>query len=514
MSVAENSAKDRFEDEVVETGQRMLMFNVIPSWMISFIGHVGLIVLLAFLVMPKHEKLTTALEASAVPSEVVETIDLDMADFEDTDVEELNESEFDDVAPIEVETMTELETIETLDTSEFMGVEEMVFDEGDFGEIGAMSGAGEEFGGRSGDGKKKALKEYGGTDASEEAVQLALKWIVNHQQTDGGWDLDHRIGSGSHRGSPNPGEMEKARNAATALALLPLLGNGQTHKVGFYKDNVRAGLEFLMANAKREGRGISFYEKGTGRMYSHGLCAIVFCEAFAMSKDPKLAPYAQGAIWFMEDVQDPVGGGWRYELPERGDTSVVGWQVMALKSAKLSGLDINRRTWRMIDKFLNETSNTNGSLYGYDAPPTSRSKWRLGQTSIGLLCRMYMGWNKDTPGLKEGVEWIGEQGPDLFEGGNDVADIYYNYYGTQVMKQYGGQEWKEWNSKMRDNLVNTQSKEGVTAGSWFFKSRPAHTSERGGRLYTTALACMTLEVYYRYLPIYSDKSVSDDFQLE
>lgn len=512
MSTAENDAQG-FEDEVVESGQRMLMFNVIPSWMISFIGHVGLIVLLAFLVMPKREEITTALEASATPSESVETIDLDMADFDEATEEELSETEFDDVMPVEVET-TELEAIESLEMSEFVGAEEMVFDEGDFGDIGAMSGQGNELGGRSGDGKKKALKEYGGTDASEEAVQLALKWIVNHQLPDGGWDLDHRIGPGSHRDSPNPGDKEPARNAATALALLPLLGNGQTHKIGFYKDNVRAGLEYLMANAKQEGRGISFYEKGGGQMYSHGLASIVFCEAFAMSKDPKLAPYAQGSIWYMEDVQDPVGGGWKYTPRQRGDTSVVGWQIMAMKSAKLSGLDINPRTWRLLDKFLNEVSNTNGSVYGYESPPQKRNRSHLGKTSIGMLCRMYMGWDKDTPGLKEGVGWIGENGPDEFEGGEDTSDIYYNYYATQVMKQYGGREWTAWNSKMRDNLVNTQSKDGNTAGSWFFNAPQRHSSDGGGRLYTTALACMTLEVYYRYLPIYTDKSITDDFKLE
>jgi hypothetical protein len=518
MATAEKSTKQQFEDEVVESGQKMLLFNVIPSWMISFIGHVGLIILLAFLVMPKREEITTALEASTAPAEAVETIDLDMAEFEDSEMEELSETEFEEVMPIEVETITELESFESIETSDFVGAEEMVFDDSDMGDLGAAGGSGSELGGRAGDGKKKALKEYGGTDASEEAVQLALKWIVNHQLPDGGWDLDHRIGPGSHRISPNPGELRNARNAATALAILPLLGNGQTHKVGFYKDNVRAGLEFLMSRAKRDGRGISFYEvkpgESGGQMYSHGLCAIVFCEAFAMSKDPKLAPYAQGSIWFIEDAQDPVGGGWKYKPRQRGDTSVVGWQVMALKSAKLSGLDINPRTWRLTDKYLNGVSNTNGSLYGYETPPKGRWKNHLGQTSIGLLCRMYMGWQKDTPGLKEGIAWMSEEGPDLFEGSDDTSDIYYNYYGTQVMKQFGGPEWTQWNSKMRDNLVNTQSKEGNTAGSWFFDAPQRHSSEKGGRLYTTALACMTLEVYYRYLPIYTDKSVTDDFKFE
>ena len=38
--------------------------------------------------------------------------------------------------------------------------------------------------------------------------------------------------------------------------------------------------------------------------------------------------------------------------------------------------------------------------------------------------------------------------------------------------------------------------------------------ERGGRLYNTSLACMTLEVYYRYLPLYDDGSVADEFPLD
>jgi len=87
MATVDEPVADGFEDEVEESGHKMLMFNVIPSWMISFVGHVALIVLLAFLVMPKREEITTALEASATSSETVESIDLDMADFEDSEME-------------------------------------------------------------------------------------------------------------------------------------------------------------------------------------------------------------------------------------------------------------------------------------------------------------------------------------------------------------------------------------------------------------------------------------------
>lgn len=500
-----------FDDEVIETGQKMLMFSIIPSWMISFIGHVLLIILLAWFVMPVKKEVTVGLEAGTSPAETVEEISLDVEEFDaEMDSEVLEEMDFSEDVPVDLDTPMEIEMTDILNPSDFLGADDLVFDDSAMGELGALSGTGDETGGRSGDAKKQALKEYGGTDASEEAVQLALKWIIAHQLKDGGWNLDHRIGGGAHRDTPNPGSIPEARNGATALALLPLLGNGQTHKVGIYKDQVRAGLEFLIRRARPEGRGISFHEPG-GTMYSHGLAAIVMCEAFAMSKDPTLAPYAQGAIWYLEDVQDPVGGGWRYQPRQQGDTSAVGWQIMALKSAKLAGLDVSKNTLLKIDRFLDNVSNTNGSLYGYLDPPTKRTRGRLGQTSIGLLCRMYLGWDRDTPGLQEGVEWMSEMGPSTPANGQS-CNMYYNYYATQVMKHYGGDEWTDWNSEMRDYLVKMQGKTGNATGSWFLAQ--GHAGERGGRLYSTALCCMTLEVYYRYLPIYNKNAGDDDFKLE
>ena len=109
-------------------------------------------------------------------------------------------------------------------------------------------------------------------------------------------------------------------------------------------------------------------------MYSHGLVSIVFCEAYAMTKDSRLAPYAQGSIWFIEDAQDPVGGGWRYMPGQPGDTSAVGWQLMALKSAKLSGLDINKRTYKLASRFLDSVSINSGAFYGYDVAPRAGSR--------------------------------------------------------------------------------------------------------------------------------------------
>jgi hypothetical protein len=57
---------------------------------------------------------------------------------------------------------------------------------------------------------------------------------------------------------------------------------------------------------------------------------------------------------------------------------------------------------------------------------------------------------------------------------------------------------------MRDYLVKSQATDGHEAGSWYFDE--SHASH-GGRLYTTAMATMTLEVYYRYMPLYQESFV-------
>ncbi len=501
------------EEEFLEDDQsegRFLLFNVMPSWVFSFIMHVALILLMAFLVMPTIEDKSVAFEASESVSERLETIDLNLdADLDiqedalDTEVTE-DLVEIVEVTAPEMEVEVAMEDFADVDlaTEIFEGAEDFGVD----AEIGAVS---ETVSRSSEESRERLIKEYGGNSASEEAVALALEWIVKHQLPDGGWNFDHRIGRGKFRDSPNPGSLVEARAGATALALLPLLGQGHTHLTGKYKKEVRRGLEYLMQRKQLRKEGsISYMEPG-GTMYSHGLVAIVFGEAYAMSQDPLLAPYAQGSIWFIEQAQDPVGGGWRYKFRQAGDTSAVGWQVMAIKSAKLSGIQINKRTYSLINKFLNDVSVENGTYYGYDTTPGTVNRGRRGVTAIGILCRMYMGWDKDHPSLNKAIQWLSKFGPDK----GPRSDIYYNYYGTQVMKQYGGKEWTRWNKVMRDSLVESQNKSGNTAGSWIFGAG-THSTEKGGRLYCTAMACMTLEVYYRYLPLYGQEATEDEFPLD
>jgi hypothetical protein len=344
----------------------------------------------------------------------------------------------------------------------------------------------------------RAFEQFQQSTPEGRAVAMALRWIAEHQLPDGGWSFEHTQAAKCRGQCRNPGKLDDARIAATALALLPMLGAGQTHRDGYYQKTVRDGLYFLTARMKVSPAGGALNEPG-GRMYAHGLAAIALCEAFALTHDKPLVQPAQLSLNFIAASQDPVGGGWRYEPRQRGDTSVVGWQIMALKSGHLGYLRVSPATLRKAADYLDGVQSESGSRYGY----TDAGQGSAATNAIGLLCRMHLGWQKDNPALQRGVEALGRQGPS-------PNDLYYDYYAAQVLRHWEGELWDEWFAAMKKQLLGAQATRGHEAGSWHVEH--AH-AERGGRLYCTAMAAMILEVNYRVLPLYQSKSVAEAFPL-
>ena len=342
---------------------------------------------------------------------------------------------------------------------------------------------------RSAAAKKYLLEKYGGTAASESAVQRALEWLVNMQRQDGSWNFnDVRSCSGA-------GEIDNPMGA-TSYALLTFLGAGQTHREGRFRANVRAGLDFLlqhgrMVPAGADLRGLNCREHDN--FYVQGAAAAVLCEAYSMTKDRRLRSPAEGAIRFISLAQDPRGGGWRYAPREPGCTSVTGLQLLALMTAKKAGIRVARRIFDGVSHYLDTVrSDRDGSgRYGYTV---GTPRYKSSTTAIALLCRMHLGWERNHPELINGVRVLDERGP--------YDNLYYCYYTTQVLRHWGGAQWRRWNDVMREELVRTQtSREGAEYGSWPPRDR-SDFSSAGGRLFVTCLCALTLEVYYRYEPIY------------
>jgi hypothetical protein len=309
---------------------------------------------------------------------------------------------------------------------------------------------------------------------------MGLAWLARHQNPDGSWSFQH--------GPDDPGMLD-CPTGATGLALLAFLGAGHTHKEGVYRSQVNGALRYLIDHMDVSSTGGWMLGTRLATMYVQGICAIALCEACSLSKDPALRRPAQLAIDFIVNAQDTEGGGWRYNIPQAGDTSVVGWQLMALQSARIAELTVPPKVVVRARRFLKSVESDGGSKFGY----TNSMAWRPSTTAVGLLCRMYLGREETHKGMAKGMRRLAEWGPN-------VDDMYYSYYGTMALHHWGDEGWKRWNAVMRDQLVNSQAQEGDAAGSWPPDS--SHGVQAGGRLYTTCLCIMTLEVYYRYLPIY------------
>jgi len=353
--------------------------------------------------------------------------------------------------------------------------------------VGGGTGIGQALAARDPRIRIEMVKQEGGTTLTEAAVARGLRWLANHQNDDGSWSIDRFNRSPGCTCTRNAGIHSDA--AGTSLALLPFLGAGQTHLVGRYQANVARGLGWLIKHQKSDG-DLRADSQGNSGMYAHGQAAIVLCEAFYMTGDEELRAPAQKAIDFIAEAQH-VAGGWRYRPGEAGDTSVVGWQLMALQSARAANLSVSPSTLELASQYLDSVSHHDGSRYSYQR---GRNPDHV-MTAEALLCRMYLGWTLDDAGLQAGLDYLVDGHlPD-----QAPRNIYYWYYGTQAMHHAGGPRWDRWNRQMREILVDRQQRRGHEAGSW----DPEHQHDKsGGRLYATALAVCTLEVYYRHLPLF------------
>ncbi len=119
-------------------------------------------------------------------------------------------------------------------------------------------------------------------------------------------------------------------------------------------------------------------------------------------------------------------------------------------------------------------------------------------TTEALLSRQLLGWPRDFPPLVKGVGMISAH---LQESGD--RNIYYWYYATQLLHNMKGEKWERWNLKIREGLIGMQVKDGTCARELGPVPAPAgYLGAHAGRLYLTSLSILTLEVYYRYLPLY------------
>ncbi|MEX2185895.1 MAG: hypothetical protein WD875_03835 [Pirellulales bacterium] len=348
----------------------------------------------------------------------------------------------------------------------------------------------------------------GGSAETEAAVDRALAWLAAHQSADGRWNVARLEGGLEPRtaGHDRQGAGIGADTGVTGLALLAFLGAGHTHLEGDHRDTVRRGLEFLLNAQDRRG-SVEGDARLFAKMYCHGMGALALSEAYAMTGDVRLRDAVRDAVAFTAAAQHTATGGWRY-LPAQpgdnspgslGDMSQHGWQVMILKSARLAGVDVSEVTLSRAARFVQSTaSGTHGGLSSYR--PRERASGTM--TAEALVCRMFLDMPRGGDLDREAGDLLLSELPSA-----ERPNFYYWYYGTLAMHDIQGEHWRQWNEAMQRTLLESQRGTsdgggdggGDGKGSW---DPDPIWGGYGGRTYSTALAALSLEVYYRYLPLY------------
>ena len=321
----------------------------------------------------------------------------------------------------------------------------------------------------------EVIKQLGGSDATEKAIIAAIEWLSKVQEKDGRWDTrkfqaetDYDVGG-------------------TALALLCYYGWGARHdRPGKYQNNVKKALEWLLAQQREDG---SLARRGM--MYSHAIAAIALCEAYGITKDDNIKSSALAAIEYTISSQHQERGGWRYSPGQDSDTSVTGWQLMALHSARMAGLELPEKPFDLARRWLDFAGGgEHGGLYGYQSP----SDISRAMVATGMFCRQLDMVPPSSPKMIESAELM-----KRYPIRDNNPDLYYIYYGTLALYQHQGPIWQQWNNNLKRILPDIQIKSGSLAGSWDLSRS---NTKGGGRIASTTLAILSLEVYYRILPMY------------
>jgi|694.fasta_scaffold24769_8 hypothetical protein len=363
-------------------------------------------------------------------------------------------------------------------------------DQATIGELGAVDinlfGNGDGYGGGGGGFKLE----------TRTAVDSALRWLALHQEPQGfwiqyKWDADDVPVGGAVTGSVQKGVSEFG---VTCLATLALMGGGNTLRKGEHRMAVLRAINHIVSQQDRKTGILS------QNMYEHAIGTIALCEAFGRSPDETVGIAARRAVDACVGAVKKDGG-WRYDYGPStkwpvSDTSVSSWFMQALKTAKLANIKFDHAVFSKGLTYMDQCTDRGGMAdsrggvsYEYNAS-LSYGRGSPALTCAGMVIRQFNGMGVNHPLLVRAAELTKKDPPDW----DKKKDFYYWYYATYAMHNMGGEPRLFWNRRIREVLLDHQSKRGHQSGSW----SPEKESWAQGRVYTTAMGALCLEVAYRY----------------
>jgi len=337
------------------------------------------------------------------------------------------------------------------------------------------------------------------------SVEVALEWLSSQQSDDGGWDADGFSEDETIQGIER---MAYHDVGVTALSLLAFMAAGNNTLEGPYRENVGRGLVWLARQLNRDG-SIESRLPETELSYDQAIAALCLCEAAAQSPSPGLARMARATIdWILKARSKKAG--WYYGSKPTGETttSLTAWMVQALFAARRANIGADSAK---IDTALEgarlwvvSVSERRTGRVGYKDRNTHSLRMEQNQhyprdraetmTAAGLFCHALFGTDPKTEIIPRHIYRI-RKAPPLWSSDGLGCDMYYWYFATNALFQFGGDPWMKWWKKWSSLAVHAQKKKGDARGSW---EPVGPWGFVGGRVYSTAIMALGLTTPQRF----------------
>lgn len=363
--------------------------------------------------------------------------------------------------------------------------------------------------------KPRDPKLSGGPNA-DTALREALAWLAGHQHVDGRWSALCKPGAcPCAEGSGRDGEDI----GVTALALLALMGDGNSLHDGPYAANVARGVGWLLRLRPDDTYWLRYYrrrddgtETSSGHwMVGHALATLALCEAYGLSGDPTVKRTADVLVRQLSASRNPYSG-WRYHYPPTGetDTFVTTWAALAMAAANEVGLAADRDFSAGALQWFGEATNSTTGRVGYMGPEGGPGETFPSVRYAGVNERFaFRGIETNTAGVLWCSHLLGQSSKTAPFMGKQLAllvanpprfeelqlDLLYVFFGANALFQLGSEvQWQGWMKPVDTALLGSQRKDGASRGSWDPNDAWGAV---GGRVYTTAISALTLEVRFR-----------------
>lgn len=313
------------------------------------------------------------------------------------------------------------------------------------------------------------------TPRTEAALQRGLEYLAKTQRPDGSYG-----GSG----------LYDSHVAVSSLAGLAFLASGSTPGRGPYGEHVERAVRYVLDKTDSSGLISHPEHRQQNPMYGHGFSTLFLAEVYGMTSDVRIRDKLKLAVRLIINSQNREGG-WRY-FPKKSeaDVSATVCQMMALRAARNAGIAVPKATVDDCIAYIRKCQNPDGGFsYMLSGMGGMGSQSLLPRSAAGLVALYSAGVYEDRQ-IERGLKYLldASQRPEQFR--QEGFYYYGQYYATQAMWYAGGDYWRRWYPRTRDDLLARQT----ANGSWIDVTVCPE--------YGTAMACIVLQLPNNTLPIF------------